>query len=164
MIITDQPSSFEYIAGESEIVYESDSGMHEQKDKKFRESIKTPCYEKHVIPNEIVMKNYNYRTPEIDLVERKGVSAGNSGTVYHYGGQIKNADEAIQSVQVESNRISAKQTMIYGDSNCGALRAGHQFSLSDHQRSELNTNYIATRVTHQGGQAETHSDILTYKK
>jgi type VI secretion system secreted protein VgrG len=39
-----------------------------------------------------------------------------------------------------------------GDSNCAGLRSGFKFSLQDHYRSDLDSDYLVTHLTHFGSQ------------
>ena len=83
----------------------------------------------------------------------KTSAAGVAGSVYEYGGNFKNVTEAQRAAEVASNRIASRQMLVDGASDCRGFRAGCRFTLAEHERKDLNTDYVLCRVTHTGGQA-----------
>jgi type VI secretion system secreted protein VgrG len=152
MVISDKASSFGFIEGESEVIFRSTSGLQEQKKDEDREFISRIRYTEQVIPKEVVLKNYNYRTPEVSLSGTKPIKEGDFGKVYAYGGQFKDADQAQKLAEIEANRIRTQNITVGGTGNCRGFRAGHRFTLKDHTRTSLNTGYLLTEVVHTGYQ------------
>ncbi len=150
LVISDKAASFEYISGESEIVYRSPSGLSERVDSTEKESVDTVVYEKQIIPTEVQVKNYNYRTPEVDLSASKAISSGNVGKVYTYGGGFKDTDGSQKSAELAANRIATEQITVSGDSNCRGFRAGFRFTLKDHSRDDCNDSFMIRTVSHKG--------------
>lgn len=150
LVISDKAASFKYIAGENEIVYRSPSGMDERVDKKDKEFINSLTYEEKVIPKEVLLKNYNYRTPEVDLSAKKAIKSGNVGKVYKYGGGFKDTDGAQKSADQEAKRIATEQVAVKGKSDCRGFRAGFRYTLKDHPRNECNDKYMIKSVRHTG--------------
>jgi type VI secretion system secreted protein VgrG len=151
LIISDKPASFEFINGESEIVFRSGSGLHEKTDQADMESVTKVSSEKRVVSQNVKVKYYNYRTPEVDLSSQKAVSTGQAGTVYNFGEEIKDTDGADKSADVIAKRIASSQADITGVSNCPGFRAGSRFTLTEHVRDECNDKYLLRNVTHKGG-------------
>lgn len=163
LLITDKPSLFGDIDGESTIMFRSASGLTEKTDEDYKESINHLRYEKHVIPKEVFLKNYNYRKPEVELTGKKVITDGNEGTVYQYGGDYKEPGDAQSAAEVASNRLQSHQSVVSGSGNCRGFRVGHRFELIDHFRKEMNTTYVFTQVIHTGGHLAGAAGILTYE-
>ncbi len=152
LVLSDKPSSFTDIGGESTLLYRSRSGMHERFDDRVHESVDRIAATGRVLPADVFVKNYNYRTPEVALSASAEVAGGAVGTVYRYGGDYKDTDGASVAAQRLSGRIAGEQITVEGGSDCRGMRAGHRFTLSEHGREELNTTYVLTQVTHSGSQ------------
>ena len=150
LLITDKTAQFESIGAPDEILFRSEMGMTEQIDEVDKESIHGFQLNRQVVPKDVLLKDYNYRTPEVDLTGSKAVKSGDTGTVYEYGSHFKNVTEATKAAEIASNRIATQQVMIDGASNCRGMRAGKRFSLKDHFKDELNTKFVLTQVMHLG--------------
>jgi len=98
----------------------------------------------------VLLKDYNYRTPEVDLTGRKAVKSGDAGTVYEYGSHFKSVTEAVTAAEIASNRLATQQVMIDGAGNCRGMRAGKRFTLAEHFKDDLNTTFVLTQVMHLG--------------
>mgnify|MGYP000476039812 CR=1 FL=1 len=150
MIISDNPKSFENIPGESAIIFRPQSGLAEQMDHEDKESVSKLSYERRVVPKEVLLKNYNYRTPEVDVSARATVQKGDVGTVYRYGGSFRNTDEARKAAEVVAGQLGCEQIRAAGRSNCRGLRAGKRFAIKEHGRSDCNDTYLVRSVVHMG--------------
>ncbi len=162
LVISDKTSSFEYISGESEIVYRSPSGLHERVDTAVKESVDSIAYEEHIIPKEVYVKNYNYRTPEVDLSAQKAISTGKVGSVYTYGGGYKDTDGSQKAAEINANRIVTEQVTVSGNSNCRGFRAGFRFTLKEHFRDDCNDQYMIKGVKHHGSHTSSEGGMAGF--
>jgi len=151
MVITDKPSLFNDIDGESAILFRSASGLNSQIELEQKEAISQVHLEQHVIARDVLLKNYNYRKPEVPLGGKRTLEGGLTGTVYEYGGNYKTPDDAQEAAKVLANRIQSHRSFVSGSSNCRGFRPGHRFTLSEHFREDLNSSYVITQVNHSGG-------------
>ncbi|MDD5674643.1 MAG: type VI secretion system tip protein TssI/VgrG [Chitinivibrionales bacterium] len=150
LVITDKSSSFEALSSESTILYRAHSGMVSQVEENLKEAVHRLQQVRRIIPQEVIVKDYNYRTPEVDLTGRKKIKNGQSGTVFLYGGHSKNVTEAQAQAEREANRIAITQTVFEGEGNCRGFRAAKQFTLNEHFRTDCNGSYCITKITHEG--------------
>ncbi len=150
LVVSDKPSSFEFVATASDVLFRSVSGMAEQIDKDDRESIHGFESFRQIVPKDVLLKDYNYRTPEIDLKGRKSIKAGDVGTVYSYGGHFKNTTEADRLAEIAANRFACQRLTYDGTGNCRGLRAAKRFTLQEHFLDPVNGKYVVTEVAHQG--------------
>lgn len=158
LIISDKPASFKFINEESEISYRSGAGLHEQTDQALMEAVIKVSSEKRIVSKDVKVKNYNYRTPEVDLSSQKAVSTGQTGTVYNYGEEIKDTDGADKSADIIAKRLASSQADITGVSNCPGFRAGSRFTLKEHMREECNDKYLLRNIIHKGGHSSGGGD------
>jgi type VI secretion system secreted protein VgrG len=150
LLVTDKPASFDLVATVSDVLFRSVSGMTEQINADEKESVHGIELVRQVVPKEVVLKDYNYRTPEIDLKARKPVKNGDAGTVYRYGSHFKNVTEASTFAEIAANHIAVQKLTVEGDGNCRGFRAGKRFTLQEHGRTDLNDTYVIAQVTHRG--------------
>jgi type VI secretion system secreted protein VgrG len=159
LIITDKAASFLPIAGDPKVLFRDPSGLVDRDSTGVRESVHSIGYQHSVVPQEVMVRNYNYRTPETQITGKNKVKNGVVGSVYEYGGNFKNVSEAQRAAEVAGNRIASRQMQVVGESNCRALRAGFRFTLVEHDRQELNADYVLARLSHAGGH---EGDDFTY--
>ncbi|MBN2037188.1 MAG: type VI secretion system tip protein VgrG [Chitinispirillaceae bacterium] len=151
LVITDKPASFAAIQGNTKLPFKSAEGMAEMDNTAIKDSVFDMQFQQEIVPREVILKNYNYRTPEVQLMGKNKVKGGTVGSVYEYGGRFKNIAEAQNAAQVEANRIGSRQTLMSGASNCRAMRAGARFTLAEHSHKDLNIDYLINRIVYTGG-------------
>ncbi len=164
LIISDKPSSFSVMGGESEIAFHSRSGMQKRENEEDRESIHKIMLDKKIAPKSIMARNYNYRTPEIGISGSEQLSGGNVGSIYAYGGDFKDTDGAQKAAKVEAGRIASDQITVRGAGDCRGLRAGVRFTVKEHAREDLNGQLMVREVCHEGSHSalQTGDAVYTY--
>jgi type VI secretion system secreted protein VgrG len=155
LFITDKPAKFEMVATQSNIIYRAHSGLTERVDEEYKESVHRLSHSKQVVPKEVLAKNYNYRTPEVDLSSTRQVKDGAVGSVYEYGGLAKDTTEVQHMAEIAAARLSCRQIVLDGSSNSQGLRAGKRFTLQEHFRDDFNAAYVVTSVHHSGAHTTT---------
>jgi type VI secretion system secreted protein VgrG len=93
LMITDSPQ-FTDIAAPAQIRFRAGNALQEGDNNEEFESIGTVQYSKKLIPSEAVVKTYNHRSPEVNLLGRQPLQTGDSGTYYEYGGSYRSVDDA----------------------------------------------------------------------
>lgn len=161
MIITDKADNFEEVSGESTIVFRPHCGMVNHIDQETRESVSRLASERCILPGSVSVKNYNYRTPEIDLSLNRTIPEGNYGNMYLYGGAFRDMQQAQMVANLHRNRFGLQKTVLSGTGDCTGFRAGCRFTLDEHVRPELNTSYLLTGVTHTGSVPDTAESCNT---
>jgi type VI secretion system secreted protein VgrG len=159
LIITDKPANFAAIEGDPKVIFRTAEGMTERDSDRDKESINEIQFQQEIVPQEVILKNYNYRTPEVQLTGKSKVKGGIVGTTYEFGGQFKNISEAQRAAEIAANRIVSRQILLSGASNSRGFRAGARFTLAEHQRKDLNTDYLIYHVAHTGGH---DNQLITY--
>jgi type VI secretion system secreted protein VgrG len=99
-------------------------------------------FEQRMIPNEYAAEDFNFETPDTDLLTTVAGKEAGSLRIYEYpGGFTKTADgEAVAKKRLEAHELPQK-TLI-GEGFCRAFIAGFTFDLEDHDRKDMNATYV----------------------
>ena len=107
-----------------------------------------------LVPGRVVLKDYNYRTPETDLEVAAPVPGGGTEEVYAYGDHYKTGAEGDRLARVRAEEIACRRRSVSGASDVAGLAAGTVVTVSGHDRHDLDGDYLVTAVRHRGGTAE----------
>jgi len=155
VILTDGTSGYAALPGEAKVPYRpggqaSGRVAEEGADDWFKEeAILQAVAEQSVIPKEVVLKDYNYRTPSTELKVTEPVLSDGVGTVYQYAAHFKDSGEGKQYAKVRAEEFKCRRKTLAGRSDQKAFRAGFKFTLSEHYRSDLNVEYVLVAVRHR---------------
>ena len=101
------------------------------------------------LPSRYVVKDYNYRTPQVSLLAAAPVS-NVGGDVVEYGAHFKTPDEANRAAKIRSEELLTRRTVFDGKSDVQTLRAGVRFKLEGHSRAD--GEYLLVEVRHHAHQ------------
>ncbi len=149
LIITDSSTAHTKIQGESRIPYSPPSALIPEEE----EVIRTFMCRQKILPKKIVLKDYNYRKPSLDLKVEKEVNPKGRGTVYLYGEHFKDPDQGKELAKLRAEQIACRGKLFLGESTCPQLCPGFLFELTDHYRDEFNQEYLVVELEHEGSQA-----------
>ena len=149
LIVTDSSTSHANVSGQSTISYIPPSGFAPPEEDAIRSFI---CRHQ-ILPARVVLKDYNYRRPTLDLRGEADVdAAGGRGTVYIYGEHFKTTEEGNAMARVRAEELLCREQVFYGESTAAHLKPGYLFELAGHYRDSYNQRYLIIEVTHKGKQ------------
>jgi type VI secretion system secreted protein VgrG len=100
-----------------------------------------------VVPSYYAVRDYNYRTPQVDITGEHELSAF-AGGVIEFGTHHKTPDEAKALAKVRAEERLAGQLVYAGRSGVPALAAGMRVTIADHP--DLGSiDLLITEVEHQ---------------
>jgi type VI secretion system secreted protein VgrG len=149
MVIVDDRSENPMIDGESTISYSTGGGLVAENE---QETVPDFVCREKIVTGKVVLKDYNYRTPETALKSESQLNGDMPGMYYEYGQHFKDSSEGDRLAKVRNEEIECTRRVMTGASNCVGLRSGFKFSLKDHYRSDLDGDYLLTHVNHFGSQ------------
>lgn len=123
IIFTDDPSGFEDVPGDTAIPYHGRGeevgvfGWHTRR---------------KLIPRAYVCRDYNYRTPTVELQAENILDTGDAGGIIEYGGHFKDNNQAAAVAQVRAQERLATKVVHTGRSTVQRFGAGYQFQLTEH--------------------------------
>ena len=149
LIVTDSSTSHANIPGQATMNYITPSGFAPPEEDAVRSFI---CRHQ-ILPARVVLKDYNYRRPTLDLRGEADVdAAGGRGTVYIYGEHFKTTEEGNALARVRAEELLSREQVFYGESTAAHLRPGYIFELAGHYRDSYNQRYLVLDVSHKGRQ------------
>lgn len=123
IVFTDDKSGFHTIGGEADVPYRGRGeevgvyGWHTRR---------------KLIPRAYVCRDYNYRTPTVELHAQTMLEEGDGGGVIEYGGHFKDNTEAAHLAEVRAQERLATKVVHTGQSDEQRFGAGYRFSFTEH--------------------------------
>lgn len=111
------------------------------------EVINECSFEQQLVTGKYAVDDYNFETSKNDLIlEVKGATTGEM-RIYEYPAGVKDSSTADAKATLRITEREAYQKTLTGKSQIKAFLAGGKFSMTEHQRSDLNQDYILHRVS-----------------
>lgn len=155
LILSNDSSAAPPIPGGATLNYRPSSGLaafDDQGTPLHEEAIQSLVCRQNALPAQVILRDYNYRKPSLELKAEAPVDTKSKGTVYEYGCHFKDNSEGKELAQVRSEEIKCREVVLSCHSDCRGIRAGHSFELQEHPRSGFNQTYLVTAVFHKGAQ------------
>jgi type VI secretion system secreted protein VgrG len=100
-------------------------------------------------PKQVVLKDYNYRTPSVEIKAKADVeNPAGEGKLYVYGEHFKTPGEGSAVAKVRAEEIQCRDKTFDGVGDQRSFRPGTVFTLSEHYRSDFNASYLLVNVRH----------------
>jgi len=148
LVLTDAPDAGPSIPGPATIGFSSDQGLVPDD-----ESIYRFAGRERVVTGSVVLKDYNYRTPETELEVESQLNDSMPGLRYEYGSHFADANTGQRLARVRNEEIECQRRVLQGESDCAGLRPGYVFTLTGHYRGDADGDYLVTHVEHHGTHA-----------
>lgn len=149
MIASDTFIAHAALAGHETFLYSPPSGLDAADVDKV---INRFTLKQSPLPKNVLLKDYNYMKPSLDLEGKATVQDKGRGEIYLYGENFANKIEGERLAQVRAEEYQCREKVFHGLSSIPAIRPGYLFSLSRHFRDEFNQQYLTTLVHHEGSQ------------
>lgn len=101
--------------------------------------------ERRQVPREVVLEDYNYRTPRVDLRATSPVAAG-FGTTYEFGTHHRTPEEGRIAAALRAEERRCRETTGLGRGNSRAVRPGARLAIDGEE-------WLIARVRHRGSQS-----------
>jgi len=149
MVITDAKAAHQPMKGKSEFRYETPSGLVQDES---QEGVYDFIRRISPLPESVLLKDWNYETPSVDLKAQAPVLANGHGAMRLYGDHFKTIQEGGDLAKIRAQELLCRQDVSHGQSSFPGMTAGWLMSLSNHLRNALNREYLVTAVHHEGRQ------------
>lgn len=149
LVITDSSTSHANISADHRIPYTPPSAMVPRN----QEVIQSLVCRQSRLPNKVILRDYNYRRPSLELKAEAKVDNDSHGEVYFYGEHFKTPEEGNHLAQIRAEELLCRECMYTGESTAANLASGFLFNMEDHYRESYNQQYLILEVQHQGSQA-----------
>ncbi len=149
IIITDNSTVHQELPDDSTIYYSPPSALVSTEEEEIREFI---CRQTR-LPQKVLLKDYNYRKPSLEIRGEAMVDPNSRGIVYLYGEHFKTPEEGNELARIRAEEILCREKVFFGEGTATSMRAGYLFELADHYRDSCNQQYLIVEVEHEGSQA-----------
>ena len=149
LIITDDSTSHQNIPDTSTIEYRPPSSLRAREEEVVTELL---CRQK-MLPQKVILRDYNYRRPDLELRGEAQVDSQGRGNVYSYGEHFKTPEQGNALAAIRAQEILCREKIFSGESTAPTLCSGFVFELAEHYRDAYNQRLLITEVEHEGDQA-----------
>ncbi len=104
------------------------------------------------MPKNVLLKDYNYMKPSLELEGKAPVREQGRGEIYFYGEHFPDKAEGQRLAKVRAEAYLCQEKIFHGFSLIPAMRPGYLFTLQRHYSQVFNTQYLTTGVHHEGSQ------------
>lgn len=110
------------------------------------------CEEK-VVTGKVMLKDYNYRYPEKQLLVESQLDSEAPGTYYEFGDHFKDENEGQFLARIRNEELLSQSKRFRGKCDSRLFHAGFTFALEQFYRDDWNSSeYLITEVQHKGNQ------------
>ena len=145
LVITDSKIAHVPVSDQA-FPYRQASGLDE---KEASRSIYSFEVEDTIVPKTVVLKDYNYLRPDLELLVEAEVDPQGVGRTYQYGEHYLTTEQGQALAKIRAEELACGRTIQRGRGGCLPLRAGGLFTLSEHPDEACNTAYLVAGVTHE---------------
>lgn len=105
------------------------------------------------VPAKVLLKDYDYRRPSLELEGRADVDDRGRGLVFLYGEHFRTPGDGSRLANLRKEELLCRRTRFAGSGSVPVLAPGFLFQLEHHFRSDYNRKYLAVEVRHEGSQS-----------
>lgn len=150
IIITDTKVAHTDCPLGAEVTYSPPSGLESAH---LGETVSSLHCRKNVLPKDVLLKDYNYRRPSLEIKGTADVDPKGKGTVYVYHDHFRTSEEGNRLAKIRAEGIICTSEEYYGNSSVPYLLPGFTFTLKQHYRAGFNAKYLVAGTIHRGDQA-----------
>jgi type VI secretion system secreted protein VgrG len=147
LIISDKKEAHQPIAGDPKVPFRDARAINPA-----GEAVGTFTFRQQQLSKQIILKDYNYRKPTLEIKGEASVIEKGFGTFMEYGNHFKDPDDGARLARMRAEEQSCRQKLFFGQGAVRHFRSGATFELIDHFRSANNGKYLLTAVQHSGTQ------------
>ncbi len=111
-------------------------------------------FSRQVQSGKVTLRDFNFEKPSLDLTSQEESDVHQTLEIYDYPGEFD--DEGIGSTlaQIRLQEAVMFKDRAEGQSNCPRFTPGFTFNLIDHEREDLNQEYLFLQIHHTGEQPQ----------
>ncbi len=102
------------------------------------------------MPKKIILKDYDYEKPTLDVKGEAVVDEKGTGEIFVYGENFHTPKEGKRLAQVRAEEILSCREIFHGDGLISRMCPGYTFDLKAHFRESFNQEYLVTSIEHSG--------------
>jgi type VI secretion system VgrG family protein len=103
---------------------------------------------RRTVTGKVTLRDYNYRTPSVQLAANQAVDAAGVGEHVYYGEHFKDFAGGNRVAKLRAQELFAQRETYAGATSVRGLRAGHKFAVEGHFVAAMEQEYVVTDVRH----------------
>ena len=146
LVMADSPTAHSSCPGQSSVRYMTVSGGPQE------DVITGWQIEQELRTGKYSHTDYNFQTPSTSLIASEPtvyeVGGNSKFEIYHYSGEhlTKGAGQSLSKIRMQEEE--AQHLVAHGTSHCRMFVSGCKFTLEEHPRKDMNTDYVLTEIQH----------------
>jgi type VI secretion system secreted protein VgrG len=146
LVLADASTAHSSCPGQSTVRYVTVSGGPQ------RDVITRWEIEQELRTGKYSLEDYNFKTPSTSLMVNEPticeVGGNSKFEIYDYPGeyQTKGVGESLARVRMQEEE--AEHLVAHGTGQCRMFVSGYKFTLEEHPRKDMNTDYVLTEIQH----------------
>jgi type VI secretion system secreted protein VgrG len=104
------------------------------------------------LPRKVLLKDYNYEKPSLEMTGEAIVEERGRGEAYTYGEHFRTPEEGNRLAGIRAQELRCLKMEFLGESTVPYLAPGFTFALKDHFREGFNQTYLTLGMRHEGCQ------------
>ena len=160
LVLANDPAAHEACAGQKKARYDFRGGSIT-----YEDVITEWHYEEEFRTGAWAQTDYNFETPSTSLAVT--VNGKNPYEIYEYPGEYRVRGDGDRLARIRLQEQTTPCVVSQGASGCRHFSCGAKFTLEDHYRKDLNTDYLITSVRHVATQTDYQAggsgEELTYR-
>ncbi|OJH41449.1 type VI secretion system Vgr family protein [Cystobacter ferrugineus] len=167
LVMGDAPGACQPIAGGEALVFRHERGLVTEV-----EQIVGFRFSEEIQPGRVSLRDFNFKKPQLAMDAGHEAERDTDLEVYDYPGEYQEPARGSSAkgggiAKLRLEELQARRQVGQGESDCERLLPGAFFTLAEHARSDFNTRYLLTGVSHRGHQPqvldeEAPSDAFSY--
>lgn len=149
MVITDDSIVHLHLSGKPSIAFNPGKGMVAEK-----ESIQAFSFSQRLRPGAFTHTNFNFKKPSLDLTTKQSGTNPQRFEIYDYSTPYVEPERGNTFATARMEELVARQKQGHGHSSSCRLIPGYTFTLTDHDCTGLNDDYLIVDVIHSGEQPQ----------
>ncbi|WP_261845084.1 type VI secretion system Vgr family protein [Aliamphritea ceti] len=149
IVFSDSSATHTPIENQSEIPYFHDAqgALREQHIFRFD-------YSEAIVSGRSQLRDFDFTRPTLTLESAQQDELDQALEVYQYPGRFQHTDAGDRFAQVVLESINVQRRTVSAQSDVNRLIPGFSFTLAEHERDTLNTEYYLTHVEHECAQPQ----------
>lgn len=149
VVFTDTKISHTGLPLERDLFYAPPSGLDTGRRTEIIQSL--TCRQRQ-LPRRVLLKDYNYEKPSLEIAGSADVDESGRGETYIYGEHFPTPEEGNRLARIRAEELLCHKREFFGESTVPFMMPGFIFTLNDHYRADFNRDYLIEEVTHEGSQ------------
>jgi len=108
----------------------------------------TDCtLEQQIIPNKYATEDFNFKSPDADLLTDVNGKEKGKFRIYEYPGNFELTSDGEKIADKRIEMYELPQKLLKGQGLCRAFIAGYKFDLKEHDRDDMNRGYVLKNLS-----------------